>query len=119
MRVAVYLSGISADVGGGYTFEEDVLDGFLTVRGECRHGFGFICPPSSTETLSRRLEGSGLPVQAVSVGLTERLMRPLLNGMPPVRARWRYASALDVAADALAADLIWFVGAGAHLTDRP
>jgi glycosyltransferase involved in cell wall biosynthesis len=36
-----------------------------------------------------------------------------------VRARWRRPSAIDVAADALSADLIWFVGAGSYRTDRP
>ena len=43
----------------------------------------------------------------------------LFHGVPLVRAQWRRESALDVAADALSADLFWFIGAGAHRTDRP
>lgn len=119
MRVAIYVSGNSADVGGGYTFESDVLDGFLNSRAQTHHTFGFVCPPSSTEILSDRLRGTGLPVKSVSIGWVERLMRPLLNGVPLIRARWRHPSALDVAAHALSADLIWFIGAGAHRTELP
>jgi glycosyltransferase involved in cell wall biosynthesis len=119
MQVAIYVSGNSADVGGGYTFEGDVLDGFLKCRRESGHTFGFICPAASTENLSHRLSGTGLPLQPVSIGWVERLMRPLLNGVPLLRAHWSHPSTLDIAADALSADLIWFLGAGAHRTDRP
>jgi glycosyltransferase involved in cell wall biosynthesis len=119
MRVAIFVSGVSADIGGGYTFEGDVLDGFLESRSASRHSFGVICPSSSAEFLSRRLRDTGLPVQPVFEGWIERLLRPLLNGVPLLRAHWRLPSALDVAADALSADLIWFLGAGAHRTDRP
>ena len=119
MRVAIYVSDVNADVGGGYTFEGDILEGFLSTRTKSRHTFGFICPSSSVESLSARLRESGLPIQSVANGWTERLIRPLFHGVPLVRAQWRRESALDVAADALSADLFWFIGAGAHRTDRP
>lgn len=119
MRVAIYASGISADVGGGYTFEGDVFDGFLNSRTQSRHSFSVVCPDASVDAMSQHLAGTGIPVYAVGSGWRERLMRPLLNGMPLVRTRWRGTSPLDAAADAASADLIWFLGAGAHRTDRP
>jgi len=119
MKVAIYVGGVPADVGGGYTFETEVVEGFLAAFSASHHKFTFLCPDKSVPGLTSWLQATGLGVRAVATGWIDRLIQPALNTSAFVRARWKRRSTLDVAADAVGADLIWFVASGSHLTDRP
>ena len=46
MRVGMYLPGITPDLGGGFTVEDDVFRGLLEKAGTSRHHFIIFCPPS-------------------------------------------------------------------------
>jgi glycosyltransferase involved in cell wall biosynthesis len=120
MRVAAYLSGYPPDAGGGFTFENELFEGLVAaIEGGVSHRFSVICPRSAVDLISRRLSKCGIKTVALDRGLVHRGLTPVFREFSLVRAHWRRQSALDRAADSVGADFIWFLGAGAELTDRP
>ncbi len=119
MRVGAFVAGYTPDAGGGYTFETDILDGLIDLADETPHEFKVLSPPDSVHSLQRRLAGSNLTAHSLRTGPFDRLKTAMLRKMPMLRAHWRRKSALDRVAREAGVDLIWFLGAGAHLTDLP
>lgn len=120
MKVAAFLSGYAPDSGGGYTFENDVLEGLLAaIKTGTQHTFSIICPPTAADAVAKRIAGLPIGVQPLTPGRLDRMMKPVFREQALVRAHVRRASPLDRAADAAGADFIWFLGAGAELTDKP
>jgi len=120
MRVAAYCAGYEPEAGGGYTFETEVLEALLKVAGG-KPGIEFVllCPEANAQALGTRVTGSGLTVQPVRTGFAERRLQPFLRESAFVRAHWRRPGAIDRAAAAAGADLVWFLGAGVHNTNLP
>ena len=119
MKVAAYLSGFAPDSGGGYTFENDVFEGLIAAiaAGTTSHQWCAICPQPAAEAVKRRLSGLPVDVHVVLPSRLDRVLKPIVREQALVRAHWRRASPLDRAAIEADADFIWFLGAGAELTD--
>lgn len=119
MRVGAFVAGYTPESGGGHTFETDILEGLLASTRETSHRFCLLTASAAVKPLRRRLAGSGMEVFPVSSGVLDNWLTPLLRDSSFLRAHWRRPSPLDRAAIAAGVDLIWFLGAGAHLTDLP
>jgi glycosyltransferase involved in cell wall biosynthesis len=120
MRIGVYVGGYEPNSGGGYTFENDVLEGVLAaIKTGIPYQISLLCPSGSVVALTERVAGQAVDVHPVGPTRFERIEAPFLREFPAVRARKRRPSPIDRAADTANADFIWFLGAGAQLTDRP
>jgi glycosyltransferase involved in cell wall biosynthesis len=120
VRVAVYVGGYPPSSGGGYTFENDIFEGVLAaVARGLDHTITVLCSQENMESISRRVTGLPIEVRAVRPTRFDRLLVPIYNEFPVVRARLRGPSPLDRAANEVGADFIWFLAAGAHRTDKP
>lgn len=115
MRVGVYLHEPPADVGGGYTFEGDVLAALETIHAESRHHFVLLRAGAASTAAAR----SPLPVERLTIAATERLRGALRRRFSFARARPGARSPIDVAAERQALDFVWFAGAGAQWTELP
>ena len=122
MHVGIYLSGISPEAGGGYTFQADILQALLVQAGDSRHGFSILC---DTEALRRHVEGLGMPPNMRSIslgnpGIVDTAWRALTFAVPFVRRLWPRAGRMQRAIDLHGVDMIWFVAGGAHeIPDAP
>jgi len=120
MRVGVYIAGRSPEVGGGYTFENDVFRGLLELHRKSRHAFTILCPTGAYNGLRREAESSGIVVSPVPEdSKLSRWGEALRRELAFVRAHWRRPTPLDRAAAAAEVDFLWFVSAGIHCTDLP
>jgi glycosyltransferase involved in cell wall biosynthesis len=120
MRIAAYVAGYEPEAGGGYTFESDVLEALIDVAAkQPSPGVCLICPARQAAVLSGRLRGTGIDVFAVKQGTLQRRLNTVLSESGFLRAHWRRRSALDRAVGAAGADVVWFLGAGVHVTDHP
>jgi glycosyltransferase involved in cell wall biosynthesis len=119
MRIAAYISGYQPEAGGGYTFETDILDALLDIAAQSTLDLVLLCPAPHAGALAQRLTGTGIAVHPVRFGLRDRLVELLLREFAFVRAHGKFRSPVDRAADAAAADLVWFLGAGVRVVDRP
>jgi glycosyltransferase involved in cell wall biosynthesis len=120
MRIAAYCAGYEPEAGGGYTFESEVLEALLLVAGG-KSGMDFVllCPEANAKALGAHVAGSALAVRAVPASFADRFLQPFLRESAFVRAHWRRPSAIDRAAAAAGADLVWFLGVGVHYTNLP
>lgn len=122
IRVAVYISDQSAHyTGGGFTFEEDVLGGFLSLAGQSKHEFVLLCPLEAAAALAKRVDAPNVRVHPIPRSLSTRAFSAIYRISGVLRARFRMAlrSPIDRAADETGADFVWFVATGVHFTDRP
>lgn len=122
IKVAVFISDQSAHyTGGGFTFEEDVLRGFLTMAGQSKHHFVLLCPVEAATALAKRVAAPNVSVHPISHSWTTRALSAIYRISGALRARFRFAlrSPIDRAADQAGADFVWFVATGVHFTDRP
>jgi glycosyltransferase involved in cell wall biosynthesis len=122
MHVGIYLSGISPETGGGYTFQADILQSILAQAGDSRHRFSNLC---DTEALWRHVEELGTPPNMRNIslgkpGLVDTAWRALTFAVPFARRLWPRAGRIQRAAARHGVDLIWFVAGGAHeIPDAP
>jgi glycosyltransferase involved in cell wall biosynthesis len=120
MRIAAYVAGYTPEAGGGYTFESDVLEALIGAVGEQpTSGISLLCPQQHSARLAARLQGTALEVFPVAMGPIGRRLEVLMSEAAVLRSHWRRPSAIDRAARKAGADMIWFLGAGVHLTDFP
>ncbi len=120
MKIAAYVAGYAPDAGGGYTFENDVLNGLLArLRSGDPHDFCIMCPASSEPSLRAHIAPFEIEVLPIPEGRLRSMGTALLRDSDFLRSHWRRPYALDRVADKGRVDFIWFLGAGVHLTNRP
>jgi hypothetical protein len=113
MRVGILLSQAEPTLGGGYTFEKEVFEAFLTVGAKSRHSYVLLCPPETAAKLPRNplpnaevivLDSEASPVRS-------RLFR---RSEPPPKPR-----SLDDQVKAAQIDFVWQLSAFGHVLDTP
>lgn len=119
MRIAVVLSSPSADIGGGYTFETDLVQALFAIHRESAHKFAIVCEPSAADALRTLASGTGVPVHPIKASRFRRKIASLLALSALARARWKGRTPIDEAADEFDAGVIWFPAAGVQFTHRP
>jgi glycosyltransferase involved in cell wall biosynthesis len=118
MHVAAVIAGFDPQSGGGYTFEQEILEALKRAAGSSEHRFTILCPPSSEVALSKAVAGSSLKVAAVP-RRTGRLAAMAFREVESVRAHWRRKSDIDRVAEGLGVEFVWFLTAQPERTDIP
>jgi len=120
MRVGVYLGDISATAGGGFTFQEEVVNALLAYNGACAHEFLILAshPPAALNT--------ALPGRfgfcAVSGTFSHKLRRLLGFAFEPLVSLLRplgLPTHLDRRLRKRGIELLWFVAPGFEASDIP
>jgi len=111
MHVGVFLGEFRADLGGGYTFVNDVAEAFFMVAAESRHRFTLFSPPKAAALLRDRALPANVTVVDLPVrGVVGRAVATLKHVVPIFGYFWRRPCALERAALARGVELMWFVG---------
>lgn len=118
MRVGIFYSGGVPEAGGAYTFESDILNGFLDIFRESSHQFTLLCFPKAALALRERV-GTTIPVHTIRATWLRRTIISLLHTSDSLRTRIPVRSWLDRTADEAKVDFIWILGKGPCLTERP
>ncbi|MGJ4950103.1 glycosyltransferase [Bradyrhizobium sp. HKCCYLS20291] len=118
MHVAAVVAGFDPQAGGGHTFEQEILGALRGAVAGSAHRFTVLCPASSQQALSERLHGSGLSVAGVP-RRTGRLATMAFREIESVRAHWHRKSDLDLVAESLGVEFVWFLSAMPDRTDMP
>jgi glycosyltransferase involved in cell wall biosynthesis len=119
MRVGIYVGSDQPEAGGGYTFEQDVLEGVVAAGASTPHRFSVLCAPAAVSALGEGLAGTGIDVHPVAYRLVDRALARVLRYSAFARCNWRGTSPLDRVARATGIELLWFLGGSVHLTDLP
>jgi glycosyltransferase involved in cell wall biosynthesis len=120
MHVGVFLGELRPELGGGYTFVTDVLEGFLGIADRSNHRFSLFCQPAVADRLlSRGLPANVRVVRLASRGRVGRAVATLKHVLPVFGLLWRRPSALERAALAQRVELMWFVGGFFDTLDIP
>lgn len=121
MKVGIYLGQQAPDVGGGYTFQEEILRSFLQGASASKHNFCVIC----NEQHVRHYEGLASGAANVKVAglpkatLLERIKNRLKISSSFAREQFKAPNPLDRLASRYGIDLIWCLSAGPVLVEIP
>jgi glycosyltransferase involved in cell wall biosynthesis len=111
MHVGVFLGEFRPDHGGGYTFVNDVAEGFFAIAAESHHQFSLFSSPDTAALLRRRdLPANVMVVDLPARGVAGRAIATLKHVVPIFGYFWRWPCALERAALARGVELMWFVG---------
>jgi glycosyltransferase involved in cell wall biosynthesis len=116
MRVGVYFGDYQPDLGGGYTYVADLLEGFAAEVGKSAHHYVVLCDMPAVESFRTKIRGANVTVAGVPVQRRATALTGLYYFSP--LARWmlrRRRAVLDVVAKRHGVELLWFVGVGAHV----
>src|SRR5437588_8413503 len=120
MRVGVYVGDMSPTAGGGFTFQDDVVNALLTYDGMSAHQFVILAthPPAALKSAKRgqfefcRISGMRL----------NKLRRLFGLGFEPFVSALRVMGLpthLDRRLQARGIDIVWFVAPAFEATDTP
>jgi glycosyltransferase involved in cell wall biosynthesis len=120
MRVGIYLGDFSPDVGGGYTFQDDVFRAFVKVALGSGHQFVVM---GTSEHLSEYVgsirDGADCKIVQVSPSIFAEKVEALKNYSPLLR-KFLPKGAIERVANQEGLDFLWYVGGGAYeATDTP
>ncbi len=120
MHVGVFLGEFRADLGGGFTFVNEVAEAFFKVAADSHHRFSVFCPPDVAKHLRSRVLPANLTVLDLEPrGAVGRAISALKHVMPLFGLLWRRSSSLERAALAQGVEMIWFVGGFFDTLDTP
>jgi len=119
MKVGAYVAGYAPEAGGGYTFEQDVLQALAESMERTEHRFCMLCARTAVSGVRELIAGKAEVLEVPTDGPLGRLRAALERESAAFRAHYRRPSGLDRAARAAGVDLLWFLGAGVHRTDLP
>jgi glycosyltransferase involved in cell wall biosynthesis len=120
MHAGVFLGEFRPDVGGGYTFVNEVAEAFLAVASESPHHFSIFCPPdAATHLRTHGLPANVAVVELAQRGLIGRAIATLKHVTPVFGYVWRWPCALERAARAHGVEIMWFVGGFFDTLDMP
>jgi len=120
MRIGIYLGDFTPDVGGGFTFQDDVFCAFANVAAQSRHQF-FVM--GSAGNLSGYVKSVAVAdnLQAVTIvsSYSDR-RKEALKSYSPLLRRLLGAGPVERASEKLGLDCLWYVAGGAYeATDVP
>jgi glycosyltransferase involved in cell wall biosynthesis len=122
MRVGAFLGDFTPDVGGGFTFQQDLLNGILAQAGDSRHEFVLLVNSGAN---ANRLQTYSLP-RNVNVAVlaresnADRWIQAAKIYSPLFRRLVGKAGRIERAARQLGLECLWYVGGGCYeATDTP
>lgn len=120
MRIGIYLGDFTPDVGGGFTFQDDVFRAFAPVAAQSPHQFVAMGTADDLGSYVRTVSGSN-NLQAVHVVETSGDKRKeALKIYSPLLRKLLRPGPIARASSKLGLDCLWYVGGGAYeATDTP
>ena len=121
MKVGVYLGRQPPDVGGGYTFQDEIFRSFVKQAASSKHSYCVICGMDAVRyhrdlaAGARNVEVVGLPDPTVM----DRVKTRLRIASPLVREHLKAPDSLGRVAAGQGVDIMWCVSAGPVLLDIP
>ena len=116
MRTGLFLGGFSPDVGGGYTFQDDICRAFVKLAHERDDGFhalgdasGFtdyiasLSPPRNLQTIALR-----------PAGRLDRIIEGIKNTSPLLKKIIKPPGRIARATSDARLDCLWYVGGGCY-----
>lgn len=120
MRIGIYLGDFTPDVGGGFTFQDDVFRAFVKIAAQSSHHFVVMGTADNLREYVKTVSGAGnfqtarvvvtsINQQVEALKTYSSFMRRVLPGGP-----------IERVAEKLGLDCLWYVGGGAYeATDIP
>lgn len=119
MRIGAVLTGYAPESGGGFTFEDDILEAVISLHDSTPHHITLIVPQADALALRDHV-GTKIPVVCFPAGnRLQRAAESLVRDSMFFRRHLRVSSRLDRLAGAEGLDLLWFLSAGVHVTQYP
>src|SRR5579872_4440493 len=113
MRVGILLGKSDPTAGGGYTFQDEVFDALLTVAGQSRHSFVFMCPGEVATRLPQK-PLSNAEVVAIDEETSARPSGLFGRSRPIPRVR-----SLDEQLQAAGVEFVWQLSAHGQVFELP
>jgi len=121
MKVGVFLGEQTAFEGGGYTFQDDILQSLIQLADESNHKYVIFCRSEYAKKIS--LKYPTKIIEFISYNkrnIVQRIITLLERVSPAFRIIFRkHPGRLDVLARKADIDVLWFVGAGCYFVDIP
>ena len=118
MRIGIYLGDFAPDVGGGFTFQDEVFRAFASVAKAGEHEYVALGTAPDLNDYIRAV-GQGMEVCRVKSSVLDNRKESLKSYSPLLR-RLFGAGPIDKACAAQGLDCLWYVGGGAfEATDTP
>ena len=119
MRIGAVLNGYAPESGGGFTFEEDILQAVISLHDSTPHHITLIVPEAYASALSDHA-GTKIPVVSFPAGnRLQRAAESLVRDSMFFRRHLRVSSRLDRLARTERLDVLFFLSAGIHVTQYP
>jgi glycosyltransferase involved in cell wall biosynthesis len=119
MKVGVYLGDVSPTVGGGFTFQDEVLTALLAHAGEVDHRFVILStrPPAQLQAQTTgRFEFRSIPGPR---SVKARQVADLFEPLGTLRRAAGLSNAFDRRIRGAGIDLVWFVAVAFESTETP
>jgi glycosyltransferase involved in cell wall biosynthesis len=119
MRIGIFLGDFAPDVGGGFTFQDEVFRAFAsTAKAGEHHQYVVLGTAAGLDNYVHTV-GMGIEVYRVQITALDKLKESLKSYSPLLR-RLFGAGSVNKACTALGLDCLWYVGGGAfEATDTP
>jgi len=122
MKVGIVLGGFQPDAGGGYTFQKDIFEAFVSIAGECEHSFVVLCDSEYMKAYAlKQIVSSNVEVHMVeSYGWRDKALKVLRNDLVYSRLFKKHKGRLERAAINANIDCVWFPMGGVNeILDTP
>jgi glycosyltransferase involved in cell wall biosynthesis len=116
MRVAIHAPSLTPDVGGGYTYERDVIEALATARHETKHELIAVGPAPRPPHGWKESEYLSLDLD-VARKVVGRVRRTIQAATPPGRRTIRRRA--DEEFQRRGIDIVWCVAAGSPTRELP
>jgi glycosyltransferase involved in cell wall biosynthesis len=118
MRIGIYLGDFAPDVGGGFTFQDEVFRAFASDAKAGGHEYVVLGTAAGLESYVRDV-APGMEVHRVKSSTFGNRLESL-KSYSPLLLRFLGSGPIDKASAALGLDFLWYVGGGAfEATDTP
>ncbi len=111
MRIGIYLGDFAPDVGGGFTFQDEVFRAFASIAKAGQHEYVALGTAADLKDYVRAV-GQGMEVFRVRSSTFDN-WKESLKCYAPLLRRLLGTGPIDKACAALGLDCLWYVGGGA------
>jgi glycosyltransferase involved in cell wall biosynthesis len=120
MKVGLFVADYSPDVGGGFTFQSDILQSLSKLAGESKHEFVVFTNHKSMMNVKKLLETGNIEI----IGYRPprflwHLVASVLMHFQLLNKVFKKPSSLDLLARKTGVDIIWFISPESEEVDMP
>lgn len=121
MRIGIFLGDFNPDVGGGFTFQDDLFRAFAKISEQSAHQFVVLGSATNLQDYVTSVsDANNLQAAHISVSWVDTRLEALKTYSPLLRKLLRRLGPIERTANELDLDCLWYVGGGAYeSTDIP